>query len=374
MKIATHVLQTLFMILILYGMWQLEITDNAGAVFAVCVGMSLFILLGAGFYLVKFKKVRLFCVALLMALSFSHQVAAANWLFTDSSLKDKEKLEAAKQYIRENKDEVCKAADDIWNNYQQLDQKLHLSTNLPSTNAMLREKLSQYKLPQEVNLLYYKATMISGYYDKMSVWDLKEDNHYILAGVVGFLSMSDDEGLREAKQCAYRFITGISMYKFRNEKPCQTVTERIVTQSSACWPCDIAFIAIEAVQKTASTVTGTLAQGALVLLGIMLLFWILFRVLMLFGQLSHEKSGKFFTDILTRFIIVSIAAVLLQIPLLDFFRMTISPVIDVTTVLSSKFAEYSLIDNSNRTFSEKLHNKMSSVVQGCDDTSLMTRL
>lgn len=188
--------------------------------------------------------------------------------------------------------------------------------------------------------------------------------------------LSNDSSLGKAYTCAQAYINHVASVKKRQARPGESVAERIIASSGDCWPCNIAFMMIDSIQQIASVVYTPVSQFALILLGVMLMFWLAFRVLFLVGKFGYANNAEFFTDLLYRFIAVTIAAVLLSMPILDFYRITVSPLIGVTASLGSRFSELAMSDNTGRTFMEQVVEKLKEQKQNdmnCD-SNLLTKM
>lgn len=171
-------------------------------------------------------------------------------------------------------------------------------------------------------------------------------------------TLGNEGSLGKAYTCAKEYINHVASVKKRQARPGESVAERIIASSSDCWPCNIAFMMIDSIQQMASVVHAPINEFALILLGIMLMFWLAFRVLLLIGKFGYANNAEFFTDLLYRFIAVTVAAVLLSMPILDFYRIAVSPLIGVTASLGSRFSELALSDEGGRTFMEQVMEKL----------------
>lgn len=112
------------------------------------------------------------------------------------------------------------------------------------------------------------------------------------------------------------------------------------SERDSCWICGIVHLTIDAVERITLTMEGSLKQAALLLLGIMTLFWILIKVLILIGQFGTASNADFFTELLTRLFLVVIAAAILQAPLGQLYQVTISPLISITSKLTQQYTNY----------------------------------
>lgn len=185
-----------------------------------------------------------------------------------------------------------------------------------------------------------------------------------------------DSSLSQAYGCAQEYIAHVASVKKRQADPGESVAERIIAAAGDCWPCNIAFLMIDSIQVMASVVYESVTEFALILLGVMLMFWLAFRVLILIGKFGYSSNSEFFTDLLYRFIAVTVAAVLLSTPILEFYRIAVSPLIGITASLATKFTEYSLADEGGRTFSQQVMEKLKEqkAREGSCDTNLLQKM
>lgn len=176
--------------------------------------------------------------------------------------------------------------------------------------------------------------------------------------------------LREAQKCAKEYVDNAAKVDIIMEANCRTIGQTIQKGTDDCWPCSLAGLFIGSVQEMAGNLYPGMQKAALGLLGVMFLFWIAFRVLKLIGTMGYSDPSEFFMDLLMRFISVAIAAALLHAPIVDFYRIGISPFISMTASLAGKFSEMSMADGHN-TFAEvvekQLNIKNSTTCQACKD-------
>ena len=150
---------------------------------------------------------------------------------------------------------------------------------------------------------------------------------------LGLIS-NDDE---DARDCAKGYLEKVAEYKKKKaELNTQTVYQILQADSEKCWPCGLIHIMLVAIEKLALSMEDELSQAAIILLGIMFLFWLLYKVLVLIGQFGTANNAEFFTDLLTRFILAVIAVALLSGPMGFIYRLTFSSLLDITLGLSSE--------------------------------------
>ncbi len=163
-----------------------------------------------------------------------------------------------------------------------------------------------------------------------------------------------DIGEFEAKlvfQCAKEYTEKAAKIDRKNEADCGNVMNKIKKESKDCWVCDIVHLVIESVQLMAGNTYQLMQWLALRLLGVIFLFWIAIKVLIFIGHMGYADNGEFMTDMLVRLIVVAIAAAILHAPIVDFYRIVISPFVGLSVNLAGKFTEMSMTDGE-KTFAE----------------------
>lgn len=160
-----------------------------------------------------------------------------------------------------------------------------------------------------------------------------------------------ESDVRESYKCAKEYVENAAQVDRRNERKCNSVGTTIQNGIDECWVCDLVHLVIESVQLMAGNTYEYMRDFSLMVLGIMFLFWIAIRVLKLIGQLGYAQNSEFFTDLLMRVITVSIAAAILHTPIIDFYRIAVSPFITLTAVMSGEMSKMSMTDGT-RTFAE----------------------
>lgn len=163
--------------------------------------------------------------------------------------------------------------------------------------------------------------------------------------------------LRATFKCAEKYMNNAASIDKALESQCRTVGQTIQKGAEDCWPCSLVGMFIETIQTMASNMYPYVNEIAFYILGMVFLFWIAFRVLKFIGTLGYGDPGEFMTDLLVRFITVAIVAAILQAPIVDFYRIALSPFINMTAALSGKLSEMSMTDGQT-TFAEQAQKKM----------------
>jgi hypothetical protein len=165
--------------------------------------------------------------------------------------------------------------------------------------------------------------------DRMSWWDDSD-------------SFGFDDEYSDWYEWAHDFLEEVAEYRIlQKETQMDNVYNILKTDKDSCWPCGIIRLMIDTVEKITLPMEAHLKQAALTLLGIMTLFWLLTKVLILIGQFGTASNADFFTELLIRLFLVVVAAAILQAPLGQFYRITFSPMVSATTKLTQQFGRYS---------------------------------
>ncbi|MDY6407927.1 MAG: hypothetical protein SPL08_04440 [Pseudomonadota bacterium] len=171
-------------------------------------------------------------------------------------------------------------------------------------------------------------------YDRAATAGCVDKNGKFMEGVTLGLISDDDEDNRD---CAEDYLDEVATYnKKKAELNTQTVYQILKNDRDKCWPCGLVHTMMVAVEKLALSMEDELSKAALMLLGIMFLFWLLFKVLILISQFGTANNAEFFTDLLTRFILAVIAVALLSGPMGVIYRLTFSNLLDITLQLSTE--------------------------------------
>lgn len=89
---------------------------------------------------------------------------------------------------------------------------------------------------------------------------------------------------------------------------------------------------------------------ALQLIAIMFLFWILIKVLMLFGTWGYANISEFFSDLFVRFFAVLVAVAFLYAPVKEVFSLTVSPLINMSAGLGVYITDLTFTQSEGQSF------------------------
>ena len=177
----------------------------------------------------------------------------------------------------------------------------------------------------DINILR-KATAILDYYNKNGG-----------GAASGGLFSSSGTGY----DCATEYIDYAGELQKASGAKCDPTTAilRGIATRNKCWPCDVTSVIIGGIQKMVLASYNVINNGAKMLLGLIYLFWLAVTILVSFAKFGFEKFAEFFTKILNQTIIVMIIAAVLHAPLVQFYRMTVSPFITYSAGLAMEFSE-----------------------------------
>ena len=92
--------------------------------------------------------------------------------------------------------------------------------------------------------------------------------------------------------CAASYLTKVAEFeKKKREQYTKTVYQKLEADKDSCWPCGLIHVMMAAVENLTLAVEDELCKAALLLLGIMFLFWLLFKVLLLIGQFGTANNA-----------------------------------------------------------------------------------
>ena len=309
MILKTHFIRTFALIAAVVLIACLPQDDWSSATVSVSLGLSVVLLLFIGGYLIYGKKKGLFC--LIAALCFLSGTAAnAGWFFSETETK-----EIAEQY----KDRIEILGPSICDAEDTFDEDDLETPPNPETVENAYELLDRY--------------------NKLGIADLGGNSFLgtvstVLDTLYSIQTLGLTKGLfnryRRYADCAEDYLDNVASWKKQMiESQMTTVPNILALEAGKCWPCGVASLMLEAVEGIAFNLEDYLKSIALLVLGLLTLFWIALRTLNFLGKLGTASNAEYFTDILTRLILVAVAAAFLHAPLTSFYRLTLSPLIDI---------------------------------------------
>ena len=145
-------------------------------------------------------------------------------------------------------------------------------------------------------------------------------------------------------ECARSYIKYAAALGIASKATCSPARMifKSVVENDKCWPCDVTATILAGIQKMSVKSYHAINNAAKITLGIGYLFWLTITILISFAKFGFEKFGEFFSKLLHQTIIVMIIALILQAPLSQFYRATISPFISYMSAFSMKLSEESI--------------------------------
>lgn len=303
MILKTHFIRTFALIAAVVLIACLPQDNWSSVITPISLSLSTALLFFIGGYLIYGKKKGLFCLIAVFCF-LSGTAANAGWFFSETETK-----EIAEQYkarIEILGPSICDAEDTFD------EDDLETPPN-PETVENAYELLDRY------NKLGIRDTgVISTTIDT----------------TFSVLTFGLTKGLlnryRQYADCAEDYMDNVASWtKQKIESQMTTVPNILALEAGKCWPCGVASLMLEAVEGIAFNLEDYLKSIALLVLGLLTLFWIALRTLNFLGKLGTASNAEYFTDILTRLILVAVAAAFLHAPLTSFYRLTLSPLIDI---------------------------------------------
>ena len=309
MHTIRHIMETVGLLALIGILAFLPAEQNESMILSLCGIGILGILLFLGIYLYHGRKTGLF-IWLIVFCCLPH-TATAGRIFRDDNVTD----QLADEYVAK----LDKTGPDICKSNESFDPE---GKNPPE---MLDEAFEYIDM-----------------YDQLGAND------------VGWGATLFGTGRHNYYDCAHELKEkGTEWQKRQTAKELKTVPMLLEEERGRCWPCGIVDMMLEAVEKTVFSVEDFMKTTALILLGLMTLFWLAFYVLTFIGKLGTGGQSDFMTDIATRLFVVLCVAVILQAPLVEFYRITLSPLISIGTTITQQITAIQL--TSSPAFSENFN-------------------
>ncbi|MBR4927795.1 MAG: hypothetical protein IKY98_05670 [Alphaproteobacteria bacterium] len=173
---------------------------------------------------------------------------------------------------------------------------------------------------------------------------LKNKAYYVQARIseLRAAGVNIDSDMSSTAECATEYAEYAADTQRRFEDDCKKVIETFEEGMKDCWACDMVEIMLLAIQRVAAEAYHVLRNFSYGLLAVMFLFWIAFKVMYMVSGLSDYEA--FFTELLFRSVAVLISVALLQAPVVDFFRIAVSPFVSMSAGLAGELTKASLTD------------------------------
>lgn len=271
-------------------------------------GLSLVVLVGGFYYLIKVKKVKLFLIAGLMF--FLSSVSHAQIFDTKAIDLDDVVLSNKQGYtLSDFGSNICTAKENGYLDLKALKQ----------------------------------AQAIVDYWNKQGV----------IPSIIG--------GGDKNYECARNYIKYAAALDLASRATCSPARAilKSVAEKDKCWPCDVTATILSGIQQVATKSYNAVNNAAKIALGVGYLFWLSVTILVSFAKFGFEKFGEFFTKLLNQTILVMIIALILHAPLAQFYKNTISPFISFSAAFSMRLSEETLeIKAKNGSLFDKILDKI----------------
>ncbi|MBO7244319.1 MAG: hypothetical protein J6V53_03445 [Alphaproteobacteria bacterium] len=161
-------------------------------------------------------------------------------------------------------------------------------------------------------------------------------------------------------ECARSYIKYAAALGIAARATCSPsrVLLKTAAEKDKCWPCDVTATILAGIQKMSVKSYHAINNAAKITLGVGYLFWLSITILVSFAKFGFEKFGEFFSKLLGQTIIVMIIALILQAPLSQFYRATISPFISFSAALSMRISEETIGLKKSTSLFDKIISKV----------------
>ena len=145
----------------------------------------------------------------------------------------------------------------------------------------------------------------------------------------------------EALKCSEEYINKAAALQKGLSQKCSPITSLVKSylNKDSCWPCDITGLMLASIQRVAVASYDVVRSMSITLLCVLFLFWLAYVTLAFFGKFGFARISEYLTNILHKAIIVIIVAGLLHAPLVNVYRMVISPFVQYAASLAITFSE-----------------------------------
>ena len=184
------------------------------------------------------------------------------------------------------------------------------------------------------------------------------DKAYYILSLSETLKETDlSSAAKDVLVCARQYTAFASSIDSSKINVCPTMADYMNRSASDCWICGVGFLLIESVQHLASYTEPYVKKLALQLIAILFLFWILVKVLMLFGTWGYANISEFFSDLFVRFFAVMVAVAFLYAPVKEVFSLTVSPLINMSAGLGIYMTDLTFGQSEGKSFAAKAEQK-----------------
>ena len=220
---------------------------------------------------------------------------------------------------------------------------------MPASAQLAQEKVQEIIAARDL----CSANKVGDSYDAK----MRDKAYYILSLSETLKETDLSSAAKDVLVCARQYTAFASSIDSSKINVCPTMADYMNRSASDCWICGVGFLLIESVQHLASYTEPYVKKLALQLIAILFLFWILVKVLMLFGTWGYANISEFFSDLFVRFFAVMIAVAFLYAPVKEVFSLTVSPLINMSAGLGIYMTDLTFGQSEGESFAAKAEQK-----------------
>ena len=220
---------------------------------------------------------------------------------------------------------------------------------MPASAQLAQEKVQEIIAARDL----CSANKVGDSYDAK----MRDKAYYILSLSETLKETDLSSAAKDVLVCARQYTAFASSIDSSKINVCPTMADYMNRSASDCWICGVGFLLIESVQHLASYTEPYVKKLALQLIAILFLFWILVKVLMLFGTWGYANISEFFSDLFVRFFAVMVAVAFLYAPVKEVFSLTVSPLINMSAGLGIYMTDLTFGQSEGESFAAKAEQK-----------------
>ena len=220
---------------------------------------------------------------------------------------------------------------------------------MPASAQLAQEKVQEIIAARDL----CSANKVGDSYDAK----MRDKAYYILSLSETLKETDLSSAAKDVLVCARQYTAFASSIDSSKINVCPTMADYMNRSASDCWICGVGFLLIESVQHLASYTEPYVKKLALQLIAILFLFWILVKVLMLFGTWGYANISEFFSDLFVRFFAVMVAVAFLYAPVKEVFSLTVSPLINMSAGLGIYMTDLTFGQSEGKSFAAKAEQK-----------------
>ena len=220
---------------------------------------------------------------------------------------------------------------------------------MPASAQLAQEKVQEIIAARDL----CSANKVGDSYDSK----MRDKAYYILSLSETLKETDLSSAAKDVLVCARQYTAFASSIDSSKINVCPTMADYMNRSASDCWICGVGFLLIESVQHLASYTEPYVKKLALQLIAILFLFWILVKVLMLFGTWGYANISEFFSDLFVRFFAVMVAVAFLYAPVKEVFSLTVSPLINMSAGLGIYMTDLTFGQSEGKSFAAKAEQK-----------------